>query len=141
MSGRRSRLVLDDGELVDRQKLVVLRVVEIEHPHQVAADRAVGPLILDRHAFDEVAVDHVVVRDERRRIGPGELAEGLLDGVGRHMRIEPLQGLPQPPFQNDLAIVVPLGRRLAGGDLRPGAMPPYQRIRAIPVPPVRRRIR
>jgi len=57
-------LVLDYGKLIDREKVVVLRLIVIEHPDEIAANRAVGPLVLDRHPLDQVLVNHMVVRDQ-----------------------------------------------------------------------------
>ena len=112
-------LVLHDGELIDREEVVVGRVVEVEHAHEVAAERAVGPRILDRHAFDEQPVHDVVAPDERRGIRPRQLAEGFLQGGCGHLWVEPGEGLPQAEFEDDLPPVGALGPRLAAADLRP----------------------
>jgi len=55
---------LDHGELVDRQKVVVVGGVVVQHADQVAAEGAISALVLDRHAFDQIAVDGVVVGDQ-----------------------------------------------------------------------------
>ena len=45
--------VLDDGELVDREPVVVVGVVEVEHANLRAADPAFGVEVLHRHAGNE----------------------------------------------------------------------------------------
>jgi len=54
-------LVLDHGKLIYGEKFVVLRLSVIEHADQIAANRAIGSLILNRHALDQILVDDVVV--------------------------------------------------------------------------------
>ena len=49
-------LVLDDRELVDRQPVVVVRIVEVDHPRLRAADGAVLRAVLDRHAVHQQAM-------------------------------------------------------------------------------------
>ena len=63
------RLVLDDGELVDRQPVVGIGIVEVDQPHLFAADGAVSRRDLDRHAFDHVAMQPAVFLHQRRRFG------------------------------------------------------------------------
>jgi hypothetical protein len=57
--------VLDDGELVDGEPVVVAGVVEVEEPGFVAADAAVLARHLNVHALDDHAVQAAVLLDER----------------------------------------------------------------------------
>ena len=114
-------LVLDDAELVDRQPVVVRRVVEVDHPRLRAADAALGVAVLDRHAIHQQAVQGAVARDELRAFGPRQLAEGIVQRLGGQRRVEPRERIAQALRQDDLPVVVALGRGLAGGDL--GAVP------------------
>ena len=112
-------LILHDRELIDCHELIGIRVFIVQDADEIAADGAIRALILHRHALDEILVDGMVVGDEGWRIRPGQLAECLFQGIGRHLRVQPLKGLPQPPLQNDLSVILPLGLHLAGGDLQP----------------------
>ena len=47
--------MLDDGELVDRQPVIGVGVVEIDQPRVLAADGAVSAPYFDRHALDQIA--------------------------------------------------------------------------------------
>ena len=59
-------LVLDDGELVDGEKVVGLGMLEVDEPDLVAAGRAVGLFDLNVDAVDEQPVETAVVQDQRR---------------------------------------------------------------------------
>jgi hypothetical protein len=47
-------LPLRDGELIDRQPVVVLGHFEIDHPHLRPGHRPVLPPVLDRDAIDNI---------------------------------------------------------------------------------------
>ena len=111
-------LVLDDGELVDGQPVVVVGIVEVDHPRLRAADRAVGRAVLHRHAVHEQAMHRAVARRQLRAFGPRELAEGVVERLGGQTAVEPRQRVAQPLRQHDLAVVAALRGRLAGRDLR-----------------------
>ncbi len=83
MSGRRLCLALDHGELVDRQPVVVVGVVEVDQPGRVAGDGAVRPAVLHLHAVDEHAVEGAVVGDQGRRSPARDLAERVVQRLGR----------------------------------------------------------
>ena len=110
-------LVLDDAELVHRQPVVARRVVEVDHPRLGAADVALGIAVLDRHAIDQQAVQGAVAHDELRALGPRQLAEGVVQRLGGQLRVKPRQRVAQALGQDDLGVVVALGRGFAGGDL------------------------
>ena len=75
--------------------------------------------VLDVHALDEHAVEGAVARLECRALGPGQLAEGVVKRLGRQVRVEPREGVAQPPLQHDGAVVGALLARRPGRDVRP----------------------
>ncbi len=89
-------------------KVVVYGVVVVQHAQQVAAKRAVGALIFDRHAVHQVAMQGVVVGYQRGRVWPGEAAQGFVQGAGQDLGVELLQRL---------AIIVTPGCWLTRGDV------------------------
>ena len=82
-------LALDDGELVDREPVVLLGPLEVDHPRLVAGDRAVRPAVLDRDAVDEHPVQRAVALDQGRRLDPQQLAVGVVHRRRRQIRIQP----------------------------------------------------
>ena len=110
--------VFDDGELVDRQPVVIVRVVEIQDAHQVAAQRAVGAEVFHGHALDQHAVDGVVVGGQGRAVGAGQLAVGFVERGGGHARVETGERVAQATRQHDLGVVLTFRGRFAGRDGR-----------------------
>jgi hypothetical protein len=80
-------MVLGDGELVDGEPVVVFRIVEVQHAGLGAPERAVFAPELDRHTIYEHPVEGAVAGLNGRPFGPGELAEGILDGLFGKSRI------------------------------------------------------
>ncbi|WPL16087.1 hypothetical protein Thiowin_01024 [Thiorhodovibrio winogradskyi] len=83
---------LDDGELLHREPIVALRVVEVDQPHAPAAQGAVAVVILDLDAFGDQAMQAAVFLDQRRGDGGDDLALGLGAGVGWEIGVEPING-------------------------------------------------
>jgi hypothetical protein len=54
-------LVLDDGELVEREPVVVAKLLEVDQPSLVAADAAVLARDLDIHPLDKHPVQAPVL--------------------------------------------------------------------------------
>ena len=100
--------VFGDGELVDRQPVVVVRVAPVHHPSLVAPDGAVVVPVLHRHPVDQHPVKRAVASLQGRAFGVGQLAEGTFHRCEGQVRVEPGQGVPQPTFQHHLTVVVPL---------------------------------
>ena len=67
---------------------------------------------------------------ERRRLGPRELAEGVVERLGRQVRVEPGERLAQAPLQDHVAVggIAALGAGLADGDVRAVGSRVAQRI-------------
>ena len=107
-------------ELVDRKPVVALRRVEVDHAGLVAGDAAIGAAILHRDAIHQHAMHGAVPLGERGRFGPGELPARVLQCLGRQIRVETQERLPQAAFQHHGAVpgVPALGARFAGGDGR-----------------------
>ena len=74
-------LALRHGELVDRQPVVVGRVVEVDDLGLCPGDGAVRAAVLDRDAVDQHAMHGAVALDERWRIQPRQLAVGVLQSI------------------------------------------------------------
>jgi len=93
---------LDDRELVDREQFVSLGVVEVDEFCALGLLDSVVIDVRDWYARGEQLVKAAVVLDERRG-GPRhrELARSL-DGVGREIRVDPRDCLPQPLNQHDI---------------------------------------
>ena len=71
-------LALGDRELVDGKPVVVVWVVEVEHPRRRAGDGTIRSAILNRDSVNDHAVYGAVPFHQRGRIGPGDLAERLV---------------------------------------------------------------
>ena len=110
-------LVLDDGELVDRQEVVGRGVGEVDDRHRRPPDGAPGVAVLHRHAVDQHPVEGAVARLQRRPLGQGQLAEGVFERRSGQLRVQPRQRIPQPLLQDDLPEVVALGVGGARGDV------------------------
>ncbi len=110
---------LDDGELVDGEPVVGGGVVG--EAGAVAADGAVGGAVLDLHAVDQEAVGGVVAVDEAGAVGAGQLARRLGQGRRGQVGVEAGQGRFQTAQQDDLGVVVPLGRGVPGARSGPWA--------------------
>ena len=81
-------LPLDDRELVHRQPVVRLGIVEIDQPHMIARDAAVIAPVLDLHAVAQHPVKGAVVANERRRIMPQHFAQRLFPRVAGNRGIQ-----------------------------------------------------
>ena len=113
-------LVFHNGNLVDRQPVVAVRVLEIHDTHLRAPDVTVIRAVLHRHAVHDHAVEGAVADLDRRPFRPRELVEGVIQCLGRKVRVQLLQRRAQATFQHDRAIVGTLRTRRIGGDV--GAM-------------------
>jgi hypothetical protein len=61
-----------DGELIDHQKAIAARVLEIDQPHPIPTPSALA-FHLDRHAVDQRLVESAVALDQRRMVGLGDV--------------------------------------------------------------------
>ena len=97
-------LPLGDGELVDRQPVVVLRAVEVDDPRLLAGDGAVLAAVLDGDAVDQHPVDGAVALQKGGRVDARELAEGVLEGFGREGGIEASERGAKAACEDDVAV-------------------------------------
>ena len=109
--------VLHHGELVDRQPVVVGGVVEVNDAGLVAAHRAAGIAVFHRHAVHGHAMERAVAGFQRGSLRAGQLAEGVVQGVGGQVGVEAGEGVTQALRQDDLAVIGAFGIRRAGGDV------------------------
>ena len=110
-------LVLNDGELVDHQPIVVLGIVKIEEVDRAPDD---APLVgmLDGDAVDEEAVELAVGRDEGGGRQAGKLAEGVIESGFGDGRVEALKRGAQAGGKEHLGIGGTLGAVAIAGQVR-----------------------
>lgn len=99
-----------DGELVDCEPVVPLRLLEVEHPHLRAGDGATRLAVLDRDPIDDHPVEGAVPRFERRPLRSPEAAERIVERLRRQGRVELRQRLSQAAVEDDLGVALSLGR-------------------------------
>ena len=110
--------VFDDGELIDGEPVVVVRIVEIDQPRLRAANGAIGS-ILDRDAVNQQPMKRPVPCIERRAFKSGDFTESVVNCFGRQSRIQSHQRFAQAGRQDHLSVVSALGEQLSRRDLRP----------------------
>ncbi len=115
--GAAAPLPLDDGKLIHHQEIVRLGPRKIHQRDLVAAVVAVF-LVRYLHFIDQQTVELLVIRQRIGRSNALHRPQGLLPREVRHLGIEFLDRRPQPPDQNHLREVVPLGGRAVGADAR-----------------------
>lgn len=109
-------MVIDDGELVDDQPVVVLHLVEIEEARDAADDAAFAG-VLNGDAVDEECVEGAVGGKQGERGQAGELAKGVINGGGREGGVEAGEGGAQAGGEEDLLEGVTLGAKGFGVDV------------------------
>lgn len=109
-------VVLDDGELVDDEPVVVLHAVEIEEADNITGDAAIERIFYG-DAIDEGAVELAVSGEQGGGGEAGNLAEGVLEGGGRDGGVEAGEGGAQAGGEDDLFEGVALGLRGFGVDI------------------------
>ncbi len=133
-------LLLLDGELLQRQPLVVLGSVEVDQAQLAVAGVAV--VVSPRHvdAVDEQVVEGAVVLDGGRVVCPERLADRVGAVPCVDVRVEPGDGAFEPVNQHAVGpglafrIDQPLGREVLtvpGGvpdALQPGQHLPFERV-------------
>ncbi|HEX7490881.1 MAG TPA: hypothetical protein VF337_04160 [Candidatus Limnocylindrales bacterium] len=79
-------------------------------------------MVFDGHAIHEHLKDGPIALDQRRSVRPNDLAEGIVEGFLRQIRVQPDESLAEAPLQDHVAVcgVTALGAGLADGDC--GAM-------------------
>lgn len=80
--------VLDHRELRDGQP-VVLPVLRVDQARGAAADRAILGTVFHPHAFDHRPVQPAAFFDQRGALDRQQLAQGILAGVLRDLRVQP----------------------------------------------------
>ena len=118
--------VLEEGELVDGEPVVGVRIVEIDRPRRRAANAAAGVPILHADALDEHIVKSAVARLDRRAFGTGEPSERVPPRVRRQIGVEPRERVPKRPFMRGVFIARAKRVRPARRDIRPARRPPAE---------------
>ena len=124
-------LVLDHGELVDREPVVAGRVVEVEHANLSAANTAVRVDVLHRYADDEHPME-VAVPGLQRRPGRMEQAvQGVFECLVGNVGIEAGDRGPRTVCQDHHAVVSPLRGRHVRCDVRTMENRPAERCQPV----------
>ena len=103
-------LVLHDRELVHREPVVVVGIVEVQDPGLRPGDGAVRSPVLHRYAVHHQPVQVAVALDQVGALGTGQFAEGVLERLRWKVGIQPHQGIAQALLENHLAVIGALGR-------------------------------
>ena len=111
-------VMLDHCELIHREPVVGIDFSEVDQASEITTDCPVLSGDLDRHSFDQIAVQASILLDERGRLRLLHLAQHLLERLGRQIRVEAFKRLSQAPGQDNLAIADALGRRSVRSDVR-----------------------
>ena len=96
--------IFDDGELIDREPVIVVRVIEIDQPRLRAANDAVAS-IFDSDAVNQQPMKRPVPRIERRAFKTGDFTESVVNRFGRQSRIQPHERFAQPVCQENLSVI------------------------------------
>ena len=110
-------LILCDGELVDRQPVVAVGIVEVDDLHLRPANGARVRPVLHGHTLHQHPVKGAVAGIQRGPLRSDQLAKGILQCVGGQVRVQSGQGIAQAPRQHHFAVIGPLCTRRIGGDV------------------------
>ena len=110
-------LVLDHGELIDREPVVCSRSLKIQHLRLPTPDRAVARAVFHRHTLHDHAVESAVACFQSGALGPGQPAKGIIQCLRGKVRVEPTEGVPQPALQHHLSVVGTLCTQRVRGDV------------------------
>jgi len=108
----------NNGELIDHQPVVLLRVGEIHQPDLVAHDAPLFVPVLDVHTLGEHLVELTVVGHEAGAIRTDNLPESILQSLSRYIRVQSSQGRAQPLYQHHITVASPLRVQAIAGDVR-----------------------
>jgi len=122
--GPAAAAVLEHGELVHCQPVVVGRIIEVNHADLCAAQVAVGIAVFHRHAIHQQAVQGAVALKQVAALGLRQLAPGILQRLGGQVGVEPAQRLAQVTFQDHLIKALPFGKQPVRRKLRAMSNPP-----------------
>ena len=110
--------LFDDCELVERQPLVVVWVVEVKEPSQGVANRSVGVAILDGHALGDELVDSQVLGEGVLRLGPKDLGHDSVHRFLGKVAVDAGDGVVEPLGQDDFVPARALLGVATGSDVR-----------------------
>ena len=142
-SGRRSWPPSTTVNWLTATQSLALGSLEVDDAGLGAGDRAVGAAVLHRHAVDEHPVQRPVPLEQRRQRRAGQLAERLLDRLGRQARVQAGERAPEPALEDDVAVpgVGPLRAGVPDGDLGAVGDRPAEPVEPRRAPPPRRSTR
>ena len=96
--------ILDDGELIDGEPIVIIQVLKVEQPDLVV-DLSIILHIGDIHSIGKHPMETPVVLDQAGRVGPHDFPDSLFNGIRRDVWVDVLErGLkvfrPRQPDHN-----------------------------------------
>ena len=83
---------LHHGELVDGEPVVVRRLLEVEHLHLRASNRAAVVAVLHCDSVHRQPVEGAVAGFQGRSFGVRQLAEGVIQRLGGQVRVQAVEG-------------------------------------------------
>lgn len=110
-------LIFGNAKLVDGEELVPERRIEINDTHLLAAYGTLCIAIFHRYPIDKQPMQRAVADDEIKALGACELAVGIFQRVRRQGWVQAHQGVAEPAFQDNFAIIRALRPEHAGGNL------------------------
>ena len=111
--------VLRDAELVDRQPVVVGRILEVDYADLISTHDALGIAIFDLDAVHEHPVERAVARIHGRALWQSQLPKGVPEPVVWDAGVELAQNVSKSALQDHLRIVAALGIGGVRRDVRP----------------------
>jgi len=110
-------LLLGDGELIDSEPVVRVRIREVHNPNLVVDD-AISLPIFDRDAVHQVAVKDAIVLKQGRRFRSENAPDGLFPSLGRDAGVDLRDRLAQPVHEHDVGVARAFLRGTTEGDVR-----------------------
>ena len=111
-------LAFNDGELVHRQPVVRVGIIEVDQPDVIARDASVITAILDRNTVAQHAMKRAIVADERRRIVSQHFAQRFFARVARNRGIQSRDRIAQSADEHDIGKRAALRRDFARREMR-----------------------
>lgn len=94
--------VFNDGELIEDEPVVILRVGKVDRVDFIATNDAVFGAEFDIAPFHQSLVQAAVCCDQVRFFGGDDFSEGIAAGCGKDGRVEAIRGISQPLNQNHI---------------------------------------
>jgi hypothetical protein len=110
-------LVLQNGELVDGEPIVVLGLVIIDDMGLSAGNGVIRPPIFYVHTFNQVFVKRSIAGFKSGALRARYFMKGIFESFRRKAGIESGKRIPQPLAKDNLTVVFALSKKLTWGNL------------------------